>query len=180
MSNRALVIGTGQIGRAVALSLLEDRWVVTCAQRDPTRIPAQLKQRGAVAVSLDREDDAALRDTLGAGFDAVVDTVAFNATHGHQWTSLQGMVGALAVISTGSVYADPRGLTLDEGATNGYPEYGGPIPETNPRAAAGDATYSTRKVALEDAVRDGFRRPLTILRPFAVYGPGNIAPREWW
>ena len=110
------------------------------------------------------------------GFDAVVDTVAFNAAHGRQWGALAGKIGALVVISTGSVYADAAGRTLDEGATNGY----GPIPETNPRGPSGDATYSTRKVALEDALLDGFDRPLIVLRPFAVYGPGNLAPREWW
>jgi len=179
MTRRALVLGSGQIGRAVALSFLEEGWGVTCAQRDPSKMPTSLTARGVVPVRLDRDDDTALQDVLMTGFDAVVDTVAFNPAHGHQWGALAGKIGALAVISTGSVYADAAGRTLDEGATNGYPDYGGPIPETNRRAPSGDATYSTRKVALEDALIGGFVRPLIILRPFAVYGPGNLAPREW-
>src|SRR6202012_983870 len=42
------------------------------------------------------------------------------------------------------------------------------------------ATYSTRKVAMEDALLDGARIPLTILRPFAIHGPGCRSPREGW
>jgi len=180
MTRRAFVLGSGQIGRAVALALLEDGWSVTCAQRTRSGMPLELTTRGISRLQLDREDDATLQDALGSGFDAVVDTVAFNAAHGRQWAKLAGKIGALAVISTGSVYADASGHTLDEGATNGYPDYGGPISEDCCRTPAGDATYSTRKVALEDALQEEFSRPLTILRPFAVYGPGNIAPREWW
>lgn len=33
---------------------------------------------------------------------------------------------------------------------------------------------------MEDALLEGARIPLTILRPFAVHGPGSRAPREWW
>lgn len=55
-----------------------------------------------------------------------------------------------------------------------------PIAESQPRATPGDQTYSTRKVALEDALLDGLSIPLTILRPLAIYGIGSRAPREWW
>lgn len=109
-----------------------------------------------------------------------MDTVAFNGAHARQWLALRGEIGALTVISTGSVYADARGRTLDEAAQNGFPLYPPLIGEEQPRAAPGEATYSTRKVEMEDLLLTGARPPLTILRPFAVHGPGSRAPREWW
>ncbi|MGD0205854.1 MAG: hypothetical protein ABSB57_05410, partial [Dehalococcoidia bacterium] len=77
------------------------------------------------------------------------------------------------------VYADYQGRTLDEARERGFPVFPVPIPESQPRTAPGDATYSTRKVAMEDVLLEGARVPLTILRPFAVHGSGCRAPRDW-
>jgi nucleoside-diphosphate-sugar epimerase len=181
MSKRALVVGgSGQIGRAVAASLLDAGWSVVSGQRDPATLPESLKPRGLTFIALDREDPAALTDAVSGGFDAVIDTIAYTAAHARQWLDLQGRIGALVVVSTGSVYADAEGRTLDEARETGFPRFPVPIPETQPRTAPGDATYSTRKVAMEDALLDGARIPLTILRPFAVHGLGCRSPREWW
>ena len=176
MGKSAFILGaTGQIGRATAASLIAAGWSVTSGQRSATNLID-----GVNAVVLDREDTAALRETLADGFDATIDTVAYTAAHARQWLDLQDRIGALVVISTGSVYADDEGRTLDEAQQTGFPRYPVPIPETQPRTTSGDATYSTRKVAMEDALLDGARIPLTILRPFAIHGPGCRAPREWW
>jgi nucleoside-diphosphate-sugar epimerase len=86
----------------------------------------------------------------------------------------------LAVISTGSVYADVQGRTLDEARETGFPEFPGPIREDQSRTKPGPQTYSTRKVELEDTLLSQFDKNLTILRPMAVYGPGSRSPREWW
>ncbi|MFZ3008340.1 MAG: NAD-dependent epimerase/dehydratase family protein [Phenylobacterium sp.] len=174
MSRRAFILGgSGQIGRAAALNLLDHGWEVTVGQRHGD-LPDALAGRVAVSV-LDREDDRALGDALARPFDAVIDTVAYNAAHARQWLSLQDRLGALAVISTGSVYIDDAGRTLPEGAR--YPV---PLKESQRRAAPGDTDYSANKVAMEDALLAGARVPLKILRPFAVHGPGSRAPREWW
>jgi nucleoside-diphosphate-sugar epimerase len=181
MTRRAFIMGgSGQIGRAIAASLLSAGWRVTSGQRNPESFPSGLRDRGAVAVTLDREDASAVADAMREGFDAVIDTVAYNAEHARQWLGLQDRIGALAVISTGSVYADDQGRTLDEARKSGFPVFPVPIGEGQLRVAAGDATYSTRKVAMEDALLEGAIVPLTILRPFAVHGPGSRAPREWW
>lgn len=181
MSGRAFILGgSGQIGRAVAIALIEAGWSVVSGQRDAATLPEPLRARGVVPVALDREDATALRDILAGGFDTVIDTVAYTAAHARQWLHLQDRIGALVVISTGSVYADDQGRTLDEARETGFPHFPVPIPESQPRTAASGATYSTRKVAMEDALLEGARIPLTILRPFAVHGPGCRAPREWW
>ncbi len=181
MTQSALVVGGGgQIGRAVGACLLAAGWRVTSAQRDPATFPDDLRARGARVIGLDREDEAALGEAVSEGYDAVVDTVAFSEAHARQWIGLRRHVGALAVISTGSVYADGRGRTLDEARTGGFPDLPVPISEVQPRAAPGDAPYSTRKVALEDTLLRDFAGPLVILRAFAIHGPGSRAPREWW
>lgn len=173
MSRRALVLGgSGQIGRAVSRTLIDSGWSVIRGQHGATT--------DAATVTFDREDTAALRDAVADGFDAVIDTVAFTAAHARQWLELQDKIGALVVISTGSVYADAEGRTLDEARQTGFPHFPVPIRESQPRTAPGDATYSTRKVAMEDALLEGMRIPLNILRPFAIHGPGCRSPREWW
>ncbi|CAN5792992.1 NAD(P)H-binding protein [soil metagenome] len=174
MSRRAFILGgSGQIGRAAALNLLENGWDVTVGQRH-VDLPAALEGRVALTV-LDRADDTALGDALATPFDAVIDTVAYNAAHARQWLALQDRLGALAVISTGSVYVDDEGRTLPDGAR--YPI---PLREDQRRIAPGETDYSTNKVAMEDVLLAGARVPLKILRPFAVHGPGSRAPREWW
>ena len=94
--------------------------------------------------------------------------------------SVRTQVGRLAVVSTGSVYTDGQGRTLDEARETGFPEFPIPIREDQPRTRPGPNTYSTRKVELEDELLSRFNDGLTILRPFAVYGPGSRSPREWW
>lgn len=121
MSQRLLVMGCGQVGRAVALVFARAGWAVTVARRTAAAPPPDLCAAGLRWLALDRDDDAALAGAAEDGFDAVVDTVAFHGGHARQWLGLQDHVGALAVISTGSVYADAEGLTLDEASAAGFP-----------------------------------------------------------
>jgi nucleoside-diphosphate-sugar epimerase len=177
---RALVIGAGQIGRAVALRLIEHGSHVTVAHQGSSAIPKELRNAGVESLVLDRDDDSAFEAAVKPGFDAAVDTVAFDGRHAKQWLKVKGQIGRLAVISTGSVYADAQGRTLDEAREIGSPEFPIPIREDQVRTAAGGKTYSTRKVELEDGLLRHFDDSLTILRPMAVYGPGSRSPREWW
>ncbi len=176
----ALVIGVGQIGQAMAALLLERGWTVTVAHRGSSVTPMSLVAAGVRTVLFDRNDDAAFQAALTPGFDIAVDTVAYDAGHADQWNAARHRIGRLAVISTGSVYADASGRTLDEAVVAGFPHYPVPIPESQPRIAAGAATYSTRKAAMENTLLAAWDDGLTILRPFAVHGPGSRSPREWW
>jgi nucleoside-diphosphate-sugar epimerase len=117
---------------------------------------------------------------LRGGVDALIDTVAFTEAHGDQLTSISGNVGALAVISSASVYMGEKGRTLDEARAGGFPDFPDPIKETQAIVPPGPQNYSTRKSALEQRLLEGTKAPVTILRPCAVYGTHSLHPREYW
>jgi nucleoside-diphosphate-sugar epimerase len=180
MAPRALVIGGGgQIGRAVARDLLDHGWDVRLAQRSEQALPADLAAL-AETRRLDRDQPGALAQAIGGGVDAIIDTVAFSEAHGRQLLEIEMDVGALVVISSASVYRDAAGRTLDEAPQTGFPEFPVPINEDQPTVEPGPATYSTRKVALEQTLLQNARRPISVLRPGAIHGDGSRHPREWW
>ncbi|HEX8388745.1 MAG TPA: NAD(P)H-binding protein, partial [Sphingomonas sp.] len=117
----ALIIGAGQIGRAVAETLLDRGWSATLASRSGG-LPAEFVGRGATAVSLDRTEPGALARALGSGADLLLDTVAFDAADADQLIELSGDAGRIVAISSTSVYRDPAGRTLDEARENGFPD----------------------------------------------------------
>src|SRR5260221_4479519 len=179
MSKTALIVGgTGQIGRAVAPALIADGWRVVAGQRHEA---GQAPLDACVeTILLDRAEPGALARAVGAGVDALIDTVAFDEGHARQLLEIEAGVGALVVISSASVYRDARGRTLDEAAQAGFPRLPEPIGEAQPTVAPGPATYSTRKAALEQALLQSARRPVTIPRPCAIQGPRSRHPCEWF
>jgi nucleoside-diphosphate-sugar epimerase len=177
MTRTALIVGgSGQIGLATAAALAADGWRVICAHRGAANVAAP----GAESLVLDREAPGALARAVGGGVDALIDTIAYDETHARQLLDLEAGVGAMVVISSGSVYRDAAGRTLDEAAEGGFPRLPVPIAESQPTVAPGPATYSTRKAALEQALLQEARTPVTILRPGAIHGPGSRHPREWF
>jgi nucleoside-diphosphate-sugar epimerase len=173
---RAVLIGgTGMIGRAAARALAPDGWDVVAVSRSGS-LPEGLAELGVESVLADREDDAQLRAVLGSGADVVLDTVAMRREHGEQLNGLEGLVGSLVVISTGSVYADDEGRALD-GEGGEPPDLPVPILETQRTAEPGDATYSTQKAELEQTLLNG-PLPATLVRACAIHGPGAKLPRE--
>ena len=175
MTRTAFVLGaSGQVGTAVIPALLADGWHVKAGSRSPHEWPDDVE-----AVQVDRNDDAALAAAIGEA-DAVVDCIAYTEHHARQLASLAGSIGSAIVLSTVSVYADDAGRTLDEATgADDFPDYPVPVRESQVRTVASDATYSTRKVAVEDLLR-GAEFPVTVLRPGAIYGPGSVHPRELW
>jgi nucleoside-diphosphate-sugar epimerase len=133
---------------------------------------------GIASVTVDRRKPGALAEALGEGVDLVVDVIAFTEEDAEQLNRLADRIGSVVAISSASVYADDLGRTLDE-ATDlaSCPELPLPVPETQRTVEPGDATYSTRKVALEQALLEG-PLPTTIVRPCAIHGPGASVPRE--
>jgi nucleoside-diphosphate-sugar epimerase len=173
---RALLIGgTGLIGRAAARALALDGWDVVAVSRSGT-LPEGLAELGVQSVVADREDDAQLRAALGSGADVLYDSVAMHREHGEQLNGLEGFVGSLVAISTGSVYADDEGRALD-GEGGDPPTLPVPILETQRTAEPGPATYSTQKAELEQTLLHG-PLPATVIRACAIYGPGATNPRE--
>jgi nucleoside-diphosphate-sugar epimerase len=175
VARRAFVLGgTGNVGGAIAQSLLADGWEVTLASRES---PAPPSLESLPLVHLDREQPGALSGA--AGSDLLVDVVPFELAHAEQLLSVE--VGAIVAISSASVYADAAGRTLDEAqSADEFPDFGGPVAETQPTVAPGDATYSTKKVALEQRLLENSHVPATIVRPCAIYGRGDRMGREWF
>lgn len=180
MSGKSVfILGAGQIGRAAAGRFAEAGWEVRLAHRTGGPFPESLRVAGVTEIFVDRDLEHAVAGALGAGADALIDTIAYTAEHTSQLLAVQDRVGAYTVISSCSVYCDDDGRTLDEARETGFPRFARPIAETQPTVAAGPATYSTRKVAMEEALAS-ISRPVSILRPGAIHGPGCNAPREWW
>jgi nucleoside-diphosphate-sugar epimerase len=174
-----LIGGTGQIGRATSRRLLEAGWDVTVASRGERSLPDDLAGDLRHA-QLDRNDDAALRAALSGGADVVMDVIALEPKDAQQLLSLKDLAGSLIVISTGSVYTDAGGHTIDEAHDESqFPALPVPIPETQTTVAPGDATYSTKKAAIERILLDQDELPATLIRPFAIHGPGANGSREW-
>ncbi|GAA2242738.1 NAD(P)H-binding protein [Streptomyces indiaensis] len=174
-----MVIGAGgQIGRPAVEALAKDGWEVTAVSRGGGRdegTPGGVRTR-----RLDREDDAALTALIGDGCDLVVDLVAYSARHARQLTGLADRIGAAVVMSTVSVYDDGTGRGFDTmSEPDGLPRYPVPITEDQSTVPPGDATYSTRKAALErELLAAADRLPTTVLRPGAIHGPYSPLPRE--
>jgi nucleoside-diphosphate-sugar epimerase len=111
----------------------------------------------------------------------LVDFVAFEREHAEQLLSLSDLVGSLVVLSSASVYTDGEGRTFNEATTpKRFPRYPVPIRERDqPTVPAGDATYSTKKAAIEELLLGQDAVPATLVRAGAIYGPGGSV-REWY
>ena len=126
--------------------------------------------------TLDRDADGAL--AVADGFDLLVDVIPFEEEHAKQLLARD--VGAVVAVSSASVYADDEDRTLDEATSaDDFPELPVPIPETQRTVEPGDATYSTKKAQIERRLLNNERTPATIVRPCAIYGPGDRMAREW-
>lgn len=175
-----IIGGTGQIGTAAARHLAEHGWSVMVGHRGAHEGDSSLNELDVTTVRVDRDDTAALL-TLADGHDLVLDTVAFEPKHAEQLAGLAGLVGSIVVISTGGVYVDSEGRSLDTANTEGaFPDYGGPIDESQPTMADGAPTYGLLKAQLERTLLDAAELPVSILRPGAVHGPFSEALREWY
>ncbi|MET9934530.1 MULTISPECIES: NAD-dependent epimerase/dehydratase family protein [unclassified Streptomyces] len=177
----AFVLGaSGQVGRAAVRALAADGWEVTAASRGGGRDdgwPEEVR-----SVRLDRDEEGALAAGIGDGCDVLVDIVAYDRGHARQLTGLADRVGSAVVVSSGAVYEDDRGRSFDtQDEPDGFPAYPVPIPEEWPTVAPGDATYGTRKIALErELLAAGDSLPTTLLRAGAIHGPHCPGPRELW
>jgi nucleoside-diphosphate-sugar epimerase len=181
MSRRAFILGgTGQIGRVVARRLLTDGWNVTLASRGQRTEIGDLLRLGAQTIALDRDQPGSLRSALAGGTDVLIDTIAYDNGHADQLLEIKGDVKAYVVISTGSVYRDKFGRFLDNGREHGFPDFEQPITESSSTVNPGPATYSTRKVALEQRMLDRADQPVVIVRPGTIYGNYTQHAREWW
>jgi nucleoside-diphosphate-sugar epimerase len=172
-----LLGGTGQVGQAAARRLLAVGWEVVMASRGERPLPAGLDARHVV---VDRNDLDALSRAVGDGVDVLVDIIPFEPNDARQLLALGDRIGSVVAISTGSVYTDDRGRTMDEALSDeDFPVFHGPIRETQSTVPPGDTTYSTKKSAIEQILLGQDDVRATVIRPWAIYGPGTRFSREW-
>ncbi len=159
--SKALVFGsTGQLGSAVIDFLLQMGWNVTAVTRArPDHMPSEVE-----AIVAGEQSRAQIIKNLNRTFDAVFEPTAYTALDAQDLLAASSNFGSVVVVSSCSVYADAEGRSLDEAATNGFPEFAGPMTENTPTVPPGPETYSTRKVEMENIFRAS-KVPTTILRP---------------
>ena len=179
---RALILGgTGLIGRAAALRLLDAGWHVDVTGRDPARMPPEIAAAGARFVAAERGDEKQLRAALGEGADLLVDCICFTAADARLLLPLAGNATSTVLVSSRAVYVDAQGNHANSDAP---PRFDGPITEAQPTLAPGDMDHRTRegygpnKVAAEHVALDS-GLPVTVVRPSLIHGVGAATPREW-
>lgn len=84
----AIILGYGQIGSAVARTLLEHGWRLRIMRRGNGR-PIPDLQGEASFERMDRDAPGALNEAMKGGADAVIDTIAYTAEHGAQCENVE-------------------------------------------------------------------------------------------
>ena len=169
------------IGQATARRLTDAGWHVDVTGRDRRRLPRELAEAGVRFHAADRADAARLRAVLGEGADLLVDCICFTAADARLLLPLAEHATSTALISSKAVYVDAAGHHSNSDTA---PDFGGPIPESQPTMAPGDLEpgsregYGANKVAAEHVALDS-GLPISILRPSRMHGVGTTRPREW-
>ena len=180
---RALILGgTGLVGRATALRLLEAGWQVEVTGRDPARMPAELTRAGGQFVAADRADQGQVQAALGAGADLLVDCLCFTAADAGSLLPLAANSASTVVISSRAVYVDAAGHHVNSDVP---PHFATPITEAQPTLAPTTAIdyrsregYGANKVAAEQVVLES-GLPVSVLRVSQIHGVGASPAREW-
>jgi len=171
--------GTGFVGRHVSRRLAEGGWDVTVGSKGETATPREVADLSRVTI--DRSVKGTLLRDLFEGIDVLVDVIPYEIVDAEQLVALKDVVGSVIAISTTSVYADDDGRTLDEATgEEEFPRLPVPILETQRRVVPSDDTYSTKKAAIEDILLGQDELTATVIRPCAIYGPGDSQCREWF
>lgn len=171
MTRSAFILGgTGLIGRALVPLLVENGYDVTVATR------AGASTETFRHVQVDRSIDEEFDGATSGDHDLFVDIVAFNEAHGRQLLGLEGRVGSVVFVSSAAVYSDPDGKSwLESDIASPIPiREGDPVVPPVPDGS----DYAGGKVAIENALLAS-DLPVSVLRPGAIFGPGDRASREW-
>lgn len=175
----ALIIGgTGLIGSEAAQRLHSSGWEVTVVTRGRRATPSA--REGIRHVQADGHDVAALRRLVASGVDAIIDVIPYTASDAEALIELADLTASITAVSSAALYADASGEPLLRGFESPPAPKNGPIRETQRTIAPADAGYAEQKAAMELTLLDQDRVPVSIIRPGAVFGPGDTAAREWF
>jgi nucleoside-diphosphate-sugar epimerase len=167
---KAAVTGaTGFVGGPLVAALRARGDEVACLVRSPEKA-AELAKSGARLVKGTLEDEAALR-TLAEGADIFYHVAGAVTSAGRPGAldrvNRQGTETVVGAVRAAGVR---RLLYVSSLAASGPATTGAPLPDASQARPVTD--YGRSKVAAEAAVRAG-GVPFTIVRPPAIYGPGD-------
>ncbi len=156
------------------LTALRDRGDDVAVLVRPSSVSAGLNQRASVVVEGDLADAAAI-ERLVAGRDAVVHVAAVYRTAGHQDAYYRevNVLGTKLLLEAAARHGVRRFVHTSSVGVHGHVEQP-PADETAP-LAPGDV-YQATKAEAETLALDYHRRrgvPVAVLRPGAIYGPGE-------
>lgn len=156
------------------LTALRDRGDDVAVLVRPSSVSAGLKQRASVVVEGDLADAAAI-ERLVAGRDAVVHVAAVYRTAGHKDAYYRevNVLGTKLLLEASARHGVRRFVHTSSVGVHGHVEQP-PADETAP-LAPGDV-YQATKAEAETLALDYHRRrgvPVAVLRPGAIYGPGE-------
>ncbi len=158
-----IVGGSYFVGRSIVAHLIGSGHRIAVLNRG-TRPVA-----GGEQLIADRNDTASMRNALaGRRFDAVADLTSRSRAHVDSlYDALGGRFARMLYISSAAVYAEDGRF---------------PMAETHPVGPSAEwGDYGLEKLASERRLAErSAERPLFVLRPPYIYGPGNTAPREHW
>lgn len=167
---RTLVTGaTGFVGSHLAELLHAEGHQVTALVRSPSRAVA-LAARGARLVTGDLANHAALRDAT-ADQDVIFHVAALTGAVNAAEFFAANRDGTRHLVQAARTHGAPRIVLVSSSAA------GGPAARDTPRTGRGEVDvpvtdYGRSKLASEAVVRES-GLPWVILRPPAVYGPGD-------
>ncbi|RRR68692.1 MAG: NAD-dependent epimerase/dehydratase family protein [Candidatus Viridilinea halotolerans] len=175
MAMRVLITGgTGFIGRHLAASLLRQEVVVRLMGRSFAPV-ADLLAAGALPVPGDLRDAAAV-DRACAGVDLVCHVGAFSAPWGRRADFLAiNLAGTAHVVAACRRHAVQRLVMISSPVVIFANEDMHEADESWPYPQRFCSPYALSKKLAEDLVRNATDLPSVILRPKAVFGPGDQA-----
>jgi nucleoside-diphosphate-sugar epimerase len=169
----ALTGASGYTGGRL-LSALRDRGDEVAALVRPASVTAALRSSGARLVEGDLGDPAAL-DRLMGGMDTVLHVAAVYRTAGHpdQYYRDVNVGGTERLLEAASRAGVARFVHTSTVGVHGHVEH--PPADETARIAPGDVYQETKAEAEALAVDFGRKRglPVTVVRPGAIYGPGE-------
>ena len=168
--------GTGFLGGHTARKLLDHRHTVHLLGRDFGGAEPLLK-RGAVAVLADLRDREAVM-TACQGMDAVIHAGALSSAWGPRADFLAVNVEGTEAVIDGCLHASVGRLVhISSPAVVFTGRDHEDVDERRPYAPVFTSAYAESKKLAEDRVNAAYRAglPVVILRPKAIFGPGDRA-----
>lgn len=166
--NALVTGGTGFVGRHLIDALLRRGDSVTALVRSPKKAHG-LSERGVRLVPGDLDDPGALR-AAAAGQRIIYHVAGRIAARSEAEFLAVNRDGVARVVTAAAEVSDARIVLVSSLAAGGPAERGQRLRGDEPRRPV--TAYGRSKVAGEDVVRAG-ALPWTIVRPPAVYGPGD-------